>query len=104
MKDCVAAGEYRAKTVNFGARKTLEKIYEFWAFVQWLNQSVCGNPLCIAGLVDVDLMRFLSVITLVLFGSQVTISEVICDSLDGFSVKASFDALGWSAWDLFHQA
>lgn len=83
---CVAAVQTRATTVKLRACKTLVKMSELWKFVEELNQTVGGERARVAELVNAELVRVRSVVTVALPESESTVSKAMYGVRDGFPV------------------
>lgn len=74
LKGCVTAGENWANAAEARASERLDKISRLWALVKGLRLSVSGELARVAGLVNVELVCTLSIITPALPDSEGTLS------------------------------
>lgn len=88
-------GENMAETC---ACDTLDVMSEIWALVKEQSRNDGGERAYVAGLVDAELIRFLSFITAALSKSEDTISEAMRDVECDLPDEVSSDACGPSVW------
>lgn len=79
------------------AHRTLDKRSELRSIVEWMTQTIEGERVVVASLVDVKLFLVRSVVPGSLSGSDDPISDMICGVQSHFPVEVSRTSLRLSA-------
>lgn len=87
---CIAAGEARATTAKFQACKTVENMPEYRLLFEMLNRTIGGEHVCVAKIVDIELVHTCSVIPVNLSEREDTVRKGISYMHDGFNVEVMF--------------
>lgn len=104
LKGRAAAGKDMANIMEVRAAMSLKKMSKPRALVKGWNQTVGGERVCVAELVDVELVRVELVIIVTLSESGVTLNQAICNLCDSFLVEEPSDAPSPSAEGIPAQA
>lgn len=89
LKERVATGSNRASTAKVQACETLDKMSELRSLIDGLTQTVGGEHVQVAGLVEMELFRVCLIVTAPLIESEGTVINTIYGMLDNFPVEAS---------------